>query len=436
MVSGTDPWRQQTLLLLVGGLFTLLVGCRLIGESGKTGDFGRFSSAPRRLGCCAELVDRDADFELDSQLVLDELKYTADRLRHLPLKPKSGERPQEILVLSGGGMFGAFSAGVLVGWTDAGTRPTFDVVTGISTGALIATLAFLGPAYDEELRRQYTSVSDSDLFIRRGTLRGLFAESLADNSPLVRRIRAVITPEFLQATATEHQKGRRLYVGTTNLVSRRLVVWDLGAIASQGTPEARDLFCDVLVASAAVPGFFPPVRLKIDIEGCECEELHVDGGATRSMFFRPPYRPTPTTTGRSGEHVPLDLNGANLYVLVAGKIYADPEVPRPRTLSVASHALTSLVYAQTRGDLKRLYTRSLLSGMNYYVASLPSEVQVPTDSMRFDPVIMTRLFNEGYRQAQRPFTQLWKDRPVLDWAEEVRSRSSLRLARPSQPGVK
>ena len=171
------------------------------------------------------------------------------------------------------------------------TGSRFDVVTGVSTGALIGTLAFLGPDRDPDLRRFYTTVSDADLFDRRSTLAALLSDALADPGPLARRIAAVVDDRFLAAVAAEHAKGRRLYVGTTHLDSRRLVVWDMGAIATRGKPEDLALFRKVLLASASIPGFFPPVPLPVEVDGKTVEELHVDGGVTASLFFRPPRVP-------------------------------------------------------------------------------------------------------------------------------------------------
>jgi predicted acylesterase/phospholipase RssA len=389
-----------------------LGGCRLAGTRSSK------AACPP-----VDLVDRDLPADSINPLDPDELKRVADLTRHTGEQRTPPSRRYNILVLSGGGMFGAFSAGVLAGWTEAGDRPTFDVVTGVSTGALIAPLAFLGPAYDQELRRHYTTVSDQDILRRRGLIHALCGESLADNAPLAKRIRSVCTPELLREVAAEHYKGRRLYVATTNLTTKRLVVWDLGAIAARGTPEARDLFCDVLLASAAVPGFVRPVRFRIDVDGLGYEEIHVDGGMVRSMFFRAPYFPPEERAAfeRNG------LAGSNVYVVVAGKVYADPQEPRPRTLSIASHAITSMLYALTRGDLDRLFHLCLLTGMNYHVAAIPQDFQTPTQRLRFDPAVMTRLFEEGRREALA--RAVWRERPPgLDKREEVRSRSGLWLS--------
>ncbi|HVL15695.1 MAG TPA: patatin-like phospholipase family protein, partial [Gemmata sp.] len=301
---------------------------------------------------------------------------------------------RSVLAISGGGSYGAYSAGILCGWTQAGTRPQFDVVTGISTGALIAPLAFLGPAYDAELERFYTTVRNDDIYAKRGVIRALAGSSFADTAPLRRLVEATITPDLLRAVAAEHEKGRRLYVGTTDLEGRRPVVWDVGAIAARGTPADRKLVVDVLLASAAIPGFFPPVPLTVEAGGRTTTEKHVDGGVSASLFFVPPHVPPEERAS-----LPRGwLYGSDLYLLVSGKLYADPEPCPPESLRIAGGAITTVLYAQTRGDLQRLFTVSMLTGMNYHLAAIPADFDAPTSATDFDPAKMRRMFDEGRRQ--------------------------------------
>ena len=184
--------------------------------------------------------------------------------------------PKNALVLSGGGVNGAYAAGLLKGWTDSGTRPQFDVVTGISTGALIAPYAFLGSEYDAELERLYTSMRQENVFRPRL----LWLDSLVSSEPLEQQIAARATPEILHRIAEAHLQGRRLYVGTTNLDTKKLVVWDMGAIAARNSAESRTLFQKVLLASCSIPGLLPPVPIDVEIDGRHFTELHVDGGVT------------------------------------------------------------------------------------------------------------------------------------------------------------
>jgi hypothetical protein len=313
------------------------------------------------------------------------------------VKPDKPFPHKSVLILTGGGSYGAYPAGVLVGWTASGTRPEFDVVTGISTGALIGAFAFLGPSEDGELQRSYTTLRNEDVYRRYGLIRSLFSESVADTAPLARRIAELATEERIARFAAEHRKGRRIYVGTPDLDARRAIVWDLGAIAARGTPESRELFREVLLASASIPGFFPPVCIRVTVDGRPYVERHIDGGTTSSMFFAPPVLP-PEQRARPPRGW---LYGSDMYVLVAGKMYPDPKPVKPRTIAIAGNAISTIVYDQTRSDLNKLFLLSAVTGMNYNVSVIPADLDTPLESTTFSPGEMTRLFNAGYQWAAR-----------------------------------
>jgi predicted acylesterase/phospholipase RssA len=193
-----------------------------------------------------------------------------------------------ILALSGGGADGAYGAGFLKGWTEHGSRPVFDVVTGVSTGALIAPFAFLGSDYDGELEAFYTGVS-TDSVLTFTLFRAVFGGSaVADTEPLRQILMATVNTDLTARIAAEHRKGRRLLVATTNIDSQRPVIWDLGAIAATGRPDAPALIRKVVLASASIPGAFPPVLFPVEANGEAFQEVHVDGGVTLSIFAYPP----------------------------------------------------------------------------------------------------------------------------------------------------
>jgi predicted acylesterase/phospholipase RssA len=204
--------------------------------------------------------------------------------RELALYRASGNAgelpPANFLAISGGGENGAYGAGLLVGWTATGTRPSFKLVTGISTGALTAPFAFLGPAYDAKLQEVYTTLSAKDVMQPRGYLAVLFQDAFADNSPLRQTVKKYFDQPMLDAIAAEYTKGRTLLVATTNLDARRPIIWDVTKIAASGHPRALELVHDVLVASAAIPGAFPPVMIDVEVDGRKYQEMHVDGGAS------------------------------------------------------------------------------------------------------------------------------------------------------------
>lgn len=340
-----------------------------------------------------DLVDPPAQRAAEEMISGQDLVDTAQRLRKQSGIVQPATPRGNVLCLSGGGSYGAYSAGVLYGWTKRGDRPTFDTVTGISTGSLISPFAFLGPAYDEQMKEFYTTLRSKDLY-KTKYVRGLWSDSFADNKGLAKKLDETLTPELVAAIACEHQKGRRLYVGTTELDGKRGVVWDIGAIACRGGQEARTLIRQVLLGSSAIPGFFPPSEIPVTVDGRQYIERHVDGGVSFSIFFRPPHDLPPLPgdpTGRS-------LAGVNVYNIVAGKLFVDPHVQKPRALGIAGNSVGATIYSQGRGDLVRIWTMCHLTGMNYFQTSIPDEYPAPLTSSDFDPEVMTGMFNEGVRQ--------------------------------------
>ena len=210
-------------------------------------------------------------------------------------RAQTGQLPVDVLALSGGGEDGAFGAGLLVGWSQRGDRPVFEVVTGVSTGSLIAPFAFLGTSYDAQLREAYTTIDRKNVLLFQNIFAILSGESLATTAPLREMIGRFVTPELLSAVAAEHNKGRRLFVVTTNLDFQRPVLWDMGKIANSGSPATAELFREILVASASIPGVFPPVYFDVQSGGRRFKEMHVvrsrhgagPGGAERDQVDGP-----------------------------------------------------------------------------------------------------------------------------------------------------
>jgi hypothetical protein len=353
------------------------------------------------------------------------LRSFADRTR---TSNAPGAKPGKFLALSGGGMYGAYTVGVLAGWTAAGTRPCFDVVTGVSTGALIATYAFLGPEYDRPMVELYTSITDRDVYRRRPAPAVLWKESAADSAPLKRMIDAQITDDILARVAQAHAAGRRLYVGTTNIDTRRLVIWDMGAIASSGRPDARELYRDILLASASVPGFLPPVPIEVEVNGRRFTEMHVDGGATTGVFLRASTLHVDQESLKTGR----PLAGSDVYVVVAGKLYSDPSCTDRRTVRIGESALQSMLYSQTRGELFRIYALCAAGEMNYHLAAIPEDFKVGTEAMKFDPEAMRRLYDAGYAAATGGHA--WRGTPPgAEPHEQTRPRTGTQFIAPGAP---
>ena len=349
-------------------------------------------------------------------------------------------RPRNVLALSGGGAYGAYSAGFMEGWTKSGTRPEFDVVTGISTGSLIAPFAFLGPEFDARLGQLYTRVQAADIFHIRAWVTVPFRDSIASSAPLRKLIESEITPDLMNRLAAEHRKGRRLYVGTTNLDTRRMVVWDVGAIACRACPEGCLLFRDVLLASCSVPGMMPPVRFTLDVDGRRVSELHADGGITAQLFvpsrvFAVAARGAAEDAGKFGfppEGDPMPPAG-NLYVVVAGKLYPDAAPVKAKVLPVLAATTGTLLYAHCRADLANLYGLARAGGLRYHHTALPQGFRTLDTSVNFDQKEMTKLFDEGVRQGERGPTWLYGP-PTLSPGDGDFVRSGLKLRVP-QGGV-
>lgn len=307
------------------------------------------------------------------------------------------------LAISGGGGDGAFGAGILNGWSKTGNRPKFEVVTGISTGALSAPYAFLGPEYDGKLKEIYTTINDADVMKKTGALGAVFGSSLTDNSPLKALVARHVTPELIDKIAAEYPKGRRLLVGTTNLDAQRPVVWDMTAIAASGNPDRVQLFRDVLVASAAIPGVFPPQLIKVQADGKLYEELHVDGGTTTQAFL--------LSAQNSLKDVDKALNfprKRSLYVIINGSFAPQAEKTETKTLAIAARSISTLIKNQSIGDVYKMYAQSLRDGVEFNLVSIPNDFNAKAKS-EFDQAYMRKLYDRGYQMGQTASS--WEKEP-------------------------
>jgi len=307
------------------------------------------------------------------------------------------------LVLSGGGAYGAFGAGFLNGWSESGSRPHFRVVTGVSTGALIAPLAFVGPKYDERLKTAYTTVSTRDILDVSGVLQLLWGESYAKTKPLVKTIEQQVDEHVLAEIAAEHAKGRRLYIGTTNLDAQRFMIWDMGAIASSGRPDALELFRKVMLASASIPGAFPPVFIEVEVDGETYDEMHVDGGVSAEMFG---YNNLLFKESSYAER--LRAEHCSLYILRNGKFAREPaQIPR-RVTKIAPRSLMTLMKAHSWMGMFRLHAIAEEDGVDFNYVSIPADYEFGGNEL-FDRDEMNRLYHLGFEMAQSgdPWGKSW-----------------------------
>ncbi len=307
------------------------------------------------------------------------------------------ETPHNYIAISGGGANGAFGAGLLTGWTESGRRPEFSMVTGISTGALTAPFVFLGPAYDDKLKEVYTTTSTKDIMKKRKIFSALFGDSMADTTPMKALIAKYITADIMSVIAREHQRGRRLFVGTLNLDAGRSVIWNIGAIAVSDHPHKLELIHDILRASAAIPVAFPPIAISVESDGRKYEELHVDGGTGSQVFVYPAAVDWKQITKK------LKVQGdPKIYVIRNAFLEPDYQGINRSVLPIASRSIDSLIRTQGIGDIYQIFALCKRDGNDFNLAYIPAEfTEKPNEG--FDPVYMGKLYELGYQMGRKGY---------------------------------
>lgn len=301
-----------------------------------------------------------------------------------------------VLALSGGGAGAAFGAGALTGLNRAGTRPEFHVVTGVSAGALTAPFAFLGPTWDDQLTESFSGQRSVHLlqFSLTGTL---FGSSIFRGKPLADLVNHYATEEMLRAVAREAAKGRLLMIATTDLDSERTVIWDMGAIAMHGGPAALKLFRQVIIASASIPGLFPPVLIPVESLGTIFDEMHVDGSTTASMFIAPEIASILPDQLRG-------LRGSNIYVMTNEQYGAATITTRVRTPAIIKRGVQAALHSSTRGAVLAAFALATRNDMHFNVTAIPDDYLF-NGLLDVKPERMRALFTFGAECAMRG--ELW-----------------------------
>lgn len=309
-----------------------------------------------------------------------------------------------VLALSGGGPNGAFGAGLISGWTEHGSRPQFEIVTGVSTGALIAPFAFLGSGYDSDLKKAFTTLSTRNI-IETGLIEILSAifgdTAISSTAPLDETLRTYITEEMFSNIALEHNRGRRLFIGTTNLDAQRLIIWNIGKLANSDNPDAISLFRKILKASAAIPGAMPPVLFDTNHNGKHYQEMHVDGGVTAQVFLYP-------MEVEFNVLQPIHYNETrNLYVIRNSKIAPEYQATGDDIVDITYRSISVLIKNQGIGNLYMLAEQAERDGFNYQIAHIPEAFDAESTE-EFDPEYMTKLYELGYNMARKGYP--WKNK--------------------------
>lgn len=309
------------------------------------------------------------------------------------LQGMQAARAPNVLALSGGGEDGAFGAGALVGWTARGTRPDFDLVTGISTGALIAPFAFLGPAYDNTLRQIFTEY-DADDIMRMQPFQAVVSDALYDTAPLADLIKVYTPPAMIDAVGIQHRAGKRLFVVTSELETAQASVWDMGAIAQAGH---YDLFRAIMRASAALPGLFSPVELRYTAQGRTFSETHMDGGVHMQFLAIPSFAFTTAPTKIAGGHV---------YVMINNTLHPAPVAVSRSALGISQQALTTTTRANALSAVNATQLFGRNNGIKVSVAAINPDSGIVYDpSDRFASDYMNALYAHGFERAS--LGRLW-----------------------------
>ena len=316
-------------------------------------------------------------------------------------------RDRSLLALSGGADDGAFTAGLMRGWTELGTRPEFTVVTGVSTGALAAPFVFLGAEYDDELALVYGGLPPEEIFEDRFWVNILAAASISDTSPLKSLIKRFVTDDFLAKIAREHRRGRRLFVQTAHLEAQRPAVWNLGAIAASGAPNAREVFVKALLASAAVPVAFPPVLFEVEIDGKTYDEIHADGGVISQTNVLGGWQQSLRERLREADAV----GGIpTFYIVRNGRVAPSPQRVQHDLVDVAGRSVSTLIWAQGVANMIAAYEATRTRGGKYRATWIGSDFKL-TSPEPFDQDYMQALAQYGYDLMVSG--RAWRTRPPI-----------------------
>lgn len=302
----------------------------------------------------------------------------------------TGDGQIVVLALSGGGSYGAFGAGVLAGWTQSGKRPESDVVTGVSTGALLATYAFLGPDYDQRAQNIYANITNANVYETRDLLSIPFAPSFASQKPLKTLMEGVITEDVLDKVAKERrERGRRLLVASTDLDNGRVVIWDLTAIATSSRPDRRSFYIDALMASSAIPGFFEPIMISPEPDSPDKRlQMHVDGSMSTSIFI-PSFIDTELRQ-------PLKV-----YAVVNSQMLEEPsdKLVKVNSVDVLEAAVLKMMRTVLQRSVYDVYLTTVLSGGEFFLIGMPEDAELRTPQYKFKPEVSARLAEIGRAMA-------------------------------------
>jgi hypothetical protein len=299
-------------------------------------------------------------------------------------------RRHRYLAISGGGANGAFGAGLLNGWTARGTRPEFTIVTGTSTGSILAPFAFLGRDYDWVLTELFSLYDTDAVMGRRAVLKAVMKYPFSNKTPLRGILLKYLGDEEVDKIAVAHRTGRRLLVGTFNMDAARPMVWSIGAIAASGQAGSRELIVDVILASAAIPLGFPPVFIDVRAGDHTYQEMHVDGGLGSQVFFYPHG-----LQWKAVEEKIKPEGTPTIYVIRNSRLRMSWKAVAPTMKDLGGRTISALIRAQGLGDIERIYHLSQRDRVDFHMTYIPDEFTIEAKEP-FDVDYMGKLYRLAY----------------------------------------
>jgi predicted patatin/cPLA2 family phospholipase len=318
----------------------------------------------------------------------DEIEWLEERLARA-FSPRADKKTDQntMLMLSGGGGYGAWGAGLLNGWTQANGRPVFDAVMGVSTGAIIGTFAFLGtPDGDAILRKLYTRTMPDDVYRSRLLLWALFfSPSIRDTWPLRDLITKHVTNAVIDRVRDEGKKGRLFVIATVNADVGVLRPWDMTDLAMSDAPDHYDRYRALLLASTAYPVLFPPVLID--------NTLHIDGGTREQIFGHIVGK---ATIQAYMTLKPQPMRKPQAYLIVNGQLVVTRQCVSERIPAIG---MRGIEIALTQGMIGNLYKiRSFLSPTwDLNLSMIPNEFRIDPSKDSFDKEQANEIYQEALR---------------------------------------
>jgi hypothetical protein len=405
--------RRRVYSVSIGGLLILLAGCALLvyvamvhRPAIRDGDL---ASPPANIADQITVLGLPnarfwAWFDTQGPLLIREWEQAEERERALTggfLPPVS------YLAVSGGGGDGAFGAGLICGWSDTGTMPTFKLVTGVSTGSLIAPFVFLGGSYIDQLRKIYTTISDKDIRTMRalnGLYGVLFGDALADTAPLYELISRYVNEQMLSDITSAYKNGRLLLVATASLDEQRPVLWNIGAIAASGHPKALELVRKIILASASIPGAFPPVMIDVEANGRRYQEMNADAGVVAQTFLYPIYLGYRLRTGPSRDRE------RHAYIIRNSRLDPDWASVTRDFLTITQRAVATMVHYIGYNDMLRIFEAARRDHVDYNLAFIETDF-LKKKREAFDPEYMKALFDNAFEKGRHGYA--WHKAPPI-----------------------